>query len=75
MGVRINWKHILAFVPIANEGNVYFGGKCIFGHDYLGNLPCMKRISTTIIKYIYAFLMEIMVVRIKWKHILAIVPM
>ena len=27
---RINWKQIVAFVPITNDGNIYFGKKITF---------------------------------------------
>ena len=28
--VRINWKQVLAFVPITNDGNIYFGKNIYF---------------------------------------------
>ena len=53
MGVRINWKHILVFVPMQIDGNIYFGGKCIFGHGDFGNLSCVRRILTIIMIFMH----------------------
>ena len=49
---------------------------CVFGKDYFGDLQCLSSIFSQIITFMpfERLWMELVVVRINWKHFLAIVP-
>ena len=56
--------------------HLFWQQNCVFGKDYFGNLPCMRRMFTKLMMFMPFgyFLMEFVVVRINWEHILAFAP-